>query len=127
MDHITTDATEYERKPRQIEFWVACLTSFDSNMIDVLHPGNTELSQRFAVTSSQRSTPRTGTPETPADNVEETQDEESAWLQSVQAANASVVAVKGLESGSLVLDISQLRTEPPTSAPRKTTRGKLLA
>ena len=98
-------------------------------MIDVLHPGNTELSQRFAHTRSQGSTPRTASPDEAPDNSAETEgeDEESAWLKSIQAANAELITIKGLESGSLVMDTSQLRTEPPTSAPRRSTKGKLPA
>lgn len=98
-------------------------------MIDVLHPGNTGLSQRFAHTGSERSTPQPATPDEAPDNPAEAEaeDEESAWLKSIQAANAELITIKGLESGSLVMDTSQLRTEPPTSAPRKSTKGKLPA
>lgn len=97
-------------------------------MIDVLHPGNTELNQRFAHTGGQRSTSRTATPDNVPENADEAAgDEESAWLQSIQTANTDLTAVKGLESGTLVLDIGQLRSDPPTPAPRKSTKGKLPA
>lgn len=94
-------------------------------MIDVLHPGTTELSQRFAHRGSQRGG------QTPAGISEDASaaqgDEESKWLQGIQAAGADMTAVKGLEASTLVIDPSQLRVGPPTSAPRGSTKGKLPA
>ena len=50
-------------------------------------------------------------------NAADEEDEEAAWLQSVQKGDmGDVTAVKGLRAGDLVLDMSQLRSEPATSA-----------
>ena len=95
-------------------------------MIDVLHPGNTELSQRFAHIANQQSKLQTAASEDHLQSNEVQEDEEAAWLEDIQAAG-TVSTIKGLECDSLVMDMSQLRVEPPTSAPRKSTKGKLPA
>ena len=97
-------------------------------MIDVTHPGNTELNQRVAHIAGQGATTRILAPDdSPEAAVNPAEDEESAWLKSIQAAKADLTAVKGLEAGTLVMDMTKLRIEPPTSAPRKSTKGKLPA
>ena len=91
------------------------LTKLYSNMIDVSHPGNIEFSMR-----STRANATSGEPASTTD--------EAAWLESIQAASGGdMTSIKGLNSGSLVLDISHLRNEPPTSAPRQPSKGKLPA
>ncbi|KAK3691789.1 hypothetical protein LTR37_018447 [Vermiconidia calcicola] len=85
LDQITTEATD--------------------NMIDVLHPGTSDsLSQHFAHGGSQRSWQHRD------DQTEEgEEDEESAWLQSVQASGTE--DIKGLQTGDLTMDVGQLREE----------------
>lgn len=102
------------------------LTGPDSNMIDVLHPGTSELSHHFAHVRSKRSVDANGAPrEARPESVAE-DDEEAAWLQSVQAAEVGgVTTVKGLESGSLVMDISQLRDEPTSSTGQRSLTARL--
>ena len=99
----------------------------DSNMIDVLHPGTSELSQHFAQTGSQRSTHTDNAPKQPRDPAEDpADDEEAAWLQAAQAAGTdNVTAVQGLQSDSLVMDIGQLRDEPTPSVAKKSLKGNL--
>lgn len=92
-------------------------------MIDVLHPNNTDLGRRFAHPDSSRW--QHSGDESVRDGDHD--DEESAWLQSVQASiGEDIVVVKGLESGTLVMDTSQLRVESAGLAPTKTLKGKLL-
>lgn len=96
-------------------------------MIDVVHPGNTELNQRFAYRGPDGSIRRvTGQGEQSA-LATEGGDDDTAWLKSMQAADVDLAAIQRPEAGSLILDMSQLRTEPLTSAPRKSTKGKLPA
>lgn len=88
-------------------------------MIDVLHPdGN------FAHMSSQRSTSADDT-SGHAQNKEDGEDEEAAWLQSVQGSSGNVTDIKGIGSTGLVFDIRQLRDETPTSASKKGLKGRL--
>lgn len=95
-------------------------------MIDVLHPGNTELGRRFAQPETTQR-PRLDEHEGAEDHGD-SEDEESAWLQSVQASmGEDVGVVKGLESGSLVMDVSQLRIDSTGVAPDKPVKGKLPA
>ena len=90
-------------------------------MIDVLHPG-----EHFAYGSSQRSTPGDGTPEPPQKNEDVDDDDEAAWLQSVQGASSeNTTDIKALESGNLVMDVGRLREEPPTSVKKKPSKGRL--
>ena len=100
----------------------------DSNMIDVLHPGTSDVSHHFANTGSQRAAREDDTSKTQSGSTADTEeDEEAAWLQSVQASGIdNVTAVKGLQSGDLVLDISQLRDEPPPSAAKRSLKARLV-
>ena len=68
-------------------------------MIDVLHPGTSDVSHHFAHTGSQRSDLGDSKNQRGAtDDTEE--NDEAAWLQSVQAAGVDdVTGVKGLQSG----------------------------
>jgi hypothetical protein len=90
-------------------------------MLDASHPGTGELSQHFA--HSRHDTPFEGS----ADGTAETEgDEEAAWLESIQETGADdLAAVAELQSGDIVLDMTQLRDEP-TSA-KRSLKGKLPA
>lgn len=93
-------------------------------MIDVSHPGTSELSQHFA---HAKTASREVIVEDDAEHTEEDEDE-AAWLQSVQESDAGdVTVVKGLHSNDLVLDISQLRDETAgdSSAAKKSSKGVL--
>ena len=96
-------------------------------MIDVLHPGNTELSQRFAHFGSERTAHLKKNPDDPSIEGGTAYDEESAWLQSIRAAAEDMTTVKGLKSGILVMDVGQLRVDPLVSTPRRPAKGKLPA
>ena len=99
-----------------------------SNMIDVLQPGNSDVSQHLAHAGSQRSTREIDSKMSSSNTEEEEESQEAAWLRSVQAANSSDLAfVKGLQSNNLVLDIGQLRDEPPPSAAKRSLRAKLIS
>ena len=99
----------------------------DSNMIDVLHSKNADLNPRFLRNEGIHSPGSSHVAEDAMDSAEESAVGESAWLRTFQAANAGSIDVKGLDLGHLAMDTSQLRMEPPTSAPRSSTRGKLPA
>lgn len=102
-----------------------CLTIPNSNMIDVSHSGTSELSHHFAHGGSQRFHHADGAPKQP-DNPEEelVEDEEAAWLQSIQGAGAdNMTTVQGLQSGGLVLDIGTLRDDP--SAAKRSLKANL--
>ena len=97
-------------------------------MIDVLHPGHAELSQRFTHSGSQQMAFRADTPHDTSESKSEAQGaEESNLVQDIKAGYVDLNAVKGLEASGLLIDPSQLRVGPPTSAPRGSTRGKLPA
>ena len=114
LEQIATEATECVRHMPSPEMVLTCC----SNMIDVLHPSNAEI--------HQRSVSGRGTPDYTSGNTDEVEDEEVAWLQSIQAAGVNdMVAVKGLQSGALVMDIGQLRDEPHPSTPKRSHKGKL--
>lgn len=76
-------------------------------MIDVSHSGTAELSQHFAHAN------RLAEEVDEAEHTEDDDEEEAAWLQSVQD-NATVV--QGIDSNPLVLDMDSLRD----AADRKT-------
>ena len=82
-------------------------------MIDVSHPTAADLSHHFAPTNHDRQGKQDTYLNRPSGaSNEEPEDEEIAWLRSVQAVgDASILQVKGLQSGPLVIDIGQLREE----------------
>ena len=96
-------------------------------MIDVLHPGTSDVSHHFAHTGSQRSAHQDQSSQKQQDSAEGAEeDEEAAWLQSVQAAGVdNLTTIKGLQSGNLVLDVSHLRDEPAPSAAKRSLKAKL--
>ena len=99
-----------------------------SNMIDVLQPGNSEVSQHLAHAGSQRSAPDKNSKMEISATEEDAEDEENEWLRSVEAAGADdLIAVKGLQSSNLVMDINQLREEPAPSAAKRSLRAKLVS
>ena len=111
-DHVRCYGVS-EEKDTILSFVI--LTKLDSNMIDVSHPGNIEF--------NIRSTRKNASSEEPASATDE-----AAWLENIQAASGGdITSIKGLKSGSLVLDTSHLRDEPLTSAPRQASKGKLPA
>ena len=85
-------------------------------MIDVSHPSAAHLGHHFASTNHNRHNhvdPKTHDASQASQEVEDA--EEAAWLQSIQSAG--VTEVKGLQSGTLAMDIAQLRQEAlPLSA-----------
>ncbi|KAK0986075.1 hypothetical protein LTR91_010346 [Friedmanniomyces endolithicus] len=86
------------------------------NMIDVSHPSSTDLSQHFTSTNHDRHTAGDNTSGGSIKAVDAIEDDEAAWLRSVRSAGLdSGTQIKGLQSGSLVLDIGQLRS---SSAPQ---------
>ncbi|KAK5163933.1 uncharacterized protein LTR77_010328 [Saxophila tyrrhenica] len=96
------------------------------NMIDASHPGTSELSQHFA--HARPTTPFESSADGPSD-VEEDEDE-AAWLESVQAAGMDeVVPVDEIQSGNLVMDFSRLRDDPMSipSTAKPSLKGKLPA
>ena len=100
-------------------------------MIDVLHPGTSDVSHYFAHTGGQRPAHEDDSAMVkqggnPGGTEEPEEDEEAAWLKSVQAAGIDdVTAVKGLQTGNLVLDISHLRDEPAPSAAKRSLKARL--
>ena len=93
-------------------------------MINVSHAGNTELRDHFAHTGSQRATTGRETPENTQEHTGDEDEEETAWLQSIQAAGSeNLTAVKGLDSGNLVMDINQLKEAP--SAAKRSLKARL--
>ena len=98
-----------------------------SNMIDVLQPGTSDVSQHLAHAGSQRSSRETDSKMNSNVTEEDEESEEAAWLQGVQGASSNDLAfVKGLQSNNLVLDIGQLRDEPAPSAAKRSLRAKLV-
>ena len=94
-----------------------------SNMIDVLQPGTTDVSQHLAHTGGQRSDSKMASSETHGDE----ESEENAWLQSVQASGADDLApAKGMQS-NLVMDFTQLKDEPSPSSAKRSLKTKLLS
>jgi hypothetical protein len=92
-----------------------------SNMIDVLQPGTTDVSQHLAHTSGQRSDSKM----TSGAAHEDEESEENAWLQSVQASGAEDLApAKGMQS-NLVMDFTQLRDESAPSSAKRSLKTKL--
>lgn len=88
-------------------------------MIDVSHSSSTDLSQHFAHTNHDRQPTDSAESKAPSKGTAEvSDDEEAAWLQSVQAPGFDTVTpVQGLQSGALVLDMGRLRQEQtPLSA-----------
>ena len=94
-------------------------------MIDVLHPGTSDASHHFAHAGSQRSARRKDASADQANSTAELEeDEEAAWLQSVQAAGVDEVTdVRELQSGNLVMDMSTLRDEPTSM--KRSLKGRL--
>lgn len=85
-------------------------------MIDTSHSSTAELSQHFAHANRP---PSGGMTEDDAENTEEDEDE-AAWLQSVQD-NAE--QVKGVDSTPLVLDMDELREAADRRTGSKSGRG----
>lgn len=82
-------------------------------MIDVLHPSTSDVNHH------------SGSKTQPSRIEDDGDDEEAAWLQSVQAAGANdLTAVQGLQSGDLVMDISQLREEPTPAAAKRSSKSR---
>jgi len=103
-------------------------------MVDVVHASNADMVPGHRHTEASETdethTVRTSAADAPQESASagnEAEDEAAAWLKSLQAANADLLAVKRVASGSLAMDSRQLRTEAPNSAPRRSTKGKLLA
>lgn len=98
-------------------------------MVDVLHPETADLHQRFAHYTTRHTLARLGDPfrTTPrAEPNENEEDDEDAWLESVQAAvGGDAAATKAVEHGGLLIDPSQLRVEATTSAGKKAYKGRL--
>ena len=92
-------------------------------MIDVLHPSMTDqIAHRSDDRLEQENSPAT---ESPADPEEADEDEEAAWLKSVQSASIdNVTGTQGLQSGNLVMD-TQLRDEPAPSAAKRSLKARL--
>ncbi|KAK3050600.1 hypothetical protein LTR09_008240 [Extremus antarcticus] len=118
------DEEELRREREELEQITVEATE---NMVDASQPGTSELSQHLTHARPTRqfeAAAADGTSE-----VEE-EEEEAAWLESVQAAGVDdVKAVDALRSGDLVLDISQLRDAPAatTSNAQRSLKGKLPA
>lgn len=93
-------------------------------MIDVLQPGTSDVSQHLAHAGGQRADSKMEA--RTADEDEES--EENAWLQSVQASGADGLAtVKDLQSGHLVMDITQLRDDPAPSSSKRYLKAKVVS
>lgn len=94
-------------------------------MIDISHPSTAELNQHYRHTNHDRQGTReheaNGPSKSPVEEPED--DEEAAWLRSVQADD--ITQVKGLQSGALVMDVSQLRTQDPPSSAKKSLRSAI--
>ncbi len=124
LEQITVEATECVNSPLR---GTPGLIVYYRNMVDASQPGTSELSQHLTHARPTRqfeAAAADGTSE-----VEE-EEEEAAWLESVQAAGVDdVKAVDALRSGDLVLDISQLRDAPAatTSNAQRSLKGKLPA
>lgn len=91
-------------------------------MIDVSHPGHTDLRHAFIPTHVKPQDLNLHTDHHPDQQAEENEDdEEAAWLRSVQSAETdNIIQIKGLDSGArLVMDISHLRPEQPQSSAKK--------
>ncbi len=89
-------------------------------MIDVLQPGNSEVSQHLAHAGSQRLTRDKDSKMEGSITEEDAESEENTWLRSVEAAGADdLITVKGLQSSNLVTDINQLREQPAPSAAKR--------
>lgn len=90
-------------------------------MIDVSHPSSSDLTHHIAHTNHDRHIRREHSFSAESEATAGLDDaEEAAWLQSVQPKDLdSVTGVKGLQLGALVMDISQLRQEPPPPSAKK--------
>ncbi|KAK4549410.1 hypothetical protein LTR36_006407 [Oleoguttula mirabilis] len=97
------------------------------NMIDVSHRSSADISHHIAYTNHDRqATTHYETNAESEDPAGPEDAEEAAWLQSIQSDGLdSVTGVKGLQSGALVLDISQLRQEPSPSSARKAPKSAI--
>ena len=95
-------------------------------MIDRSHPTSAEYGHHLAHTNHDRYTSADGHTDAGTDNVTGEDDaEDAAWLQSIQSAGlAASTEVKGLQSGALVMDISQLRQDTPVSKKSRSSREK---
>lgn len=94
-------------------------------MIDVSHPHTNESSQHFIPTNHERQASASHQPNGSVEQPAEPEDaEEAAWLQSIQSAGLdSDAEVKGLQSGALVMDISQLRQDAAPPSAKKNMRS----
>jgi len=93
-------------------------------MIDVSHASYTVFGQSSTHTNHDRHHDDGDNVDSPSGDQSDA--DEAAWLESILSAGLdSVTEVKGLHSGPLVLDISQLRQEtaPPSSAKKATRSG----
>jgi hypothetical protein len=94
-------------------------------MIDVVHPQVAGMTEHFVYWDTQRSrhSATSLVPET-VHGEQAQEDDETAWLQSIQTAGAdNVTGIKGLESGSLVVDIGQLRKAHGSSTTKRSAKA----
>ncbi|KAK5135827.1 hypothetical protein LTR08_004654 [Meristemomyces frigidus] len=119
LDLITAEAAEYVMLHGRMLWQKA---DSDSNMIDRSRPGSAESNHHMAHTNHDRYiSTEDQTIAGPQDATGSEDAEEAAWLQSIQSAGLDpVTEIKGLQSGPLVMDIGQLRQDPPSSSAKKT-------
>lgn len=96
-------------------------------MIDVSHPSMAELSHRLPhMNHDRKGNVQRTTDAVPEGQTEPDDAEEAAWLDSIHSAGLdSAAEVKGLHSGALVMDISELRHEQPPSSAKKALKSAL--
>ncbi|KAK3115695.1 hypothetical protein LTR53_004711 [Teratosphaeriaceae sp. CCFEE 6253] len=110
IDVAQPDQEELRREREALERITAEATD---NMIDIAHPGSADFSHHFAHTPYDRRPAEANGPAKLAAAVDDA--EEAAWLQAVQSAgDGAVTQVKGLQSGALIIDMSQFRLGAPT-------------
>ncbi|EMC99454.1 hypothetical protein BAUCODRAFT_144876 [Baudoinia panamericana UAMH 10762] len=105
-----------EELRRQREAFDRITAEAASNMIDISQADAADLRRQLAATTHGRRHSAKHEDNSPTEADQDgaavgEEDEETAWLQSVQSANlASEEDVKRLQSGPRVVDMSQLRT-----------------
>lgn len=88
-------------------------------MIDVVHYSTADLKSLVTTTNADQEHTRQRSDSTASRDAQE-EDEEAAWLGSVQTADAELITeVKGLRPGALVFDLRKLKEEPQTLSGRK--------
>ena len=93
-------------------------------MIDVSHPSAAEFSHQVAYTNHDRHNDVDHKTHDASQASQEAEDaEEAAWLQSIQSTD--ITEVKGLQSGTLVMDIGQLRQEATPSSAKKVAKSAI--